>query len=366
MRTDRLAGWVAALALLLGCGGGRNQPRPEVSFQKVTSLSVNGIRTSLAAADFDGDGHLDIAAASDSGRLTVFGGRGDGSFAQRQQIQLGTTAAIVAGDMDGNGAADVVLARPDRTELVVLLGQLGGMLGAPVAHMISNVLAPTNVPLVLRDVDRDGRIDVVAAGISNVTIHRNMGDGTLMDMGTYAFPYPDGIALADLDGDGWDDLVVSGTSGSGVFLRGPDATTFSSPTELAGGGGPAVADLDDDGDLDVVFTNAFLSVHVNDGRGHLQLLTGRDPEALVTRTFYVSGTVVADLDGDGRQDLALSTTSNPGLLMGTDDRWFQLGPDLPEAHWSIAAADFDEDGRVDLAAAYPVPPEVHVLVNRTR
>jgi len=188
------------------------------------------------------------------------------------------------------------------------------------------------------------------------------GDGTFQPATTItAGTNPNGIAAGDFNGDGKMDLAMaigccSSSLGSvSVYLGNGDAT-FQTPVNYAVGPGPiyvAVGDFNGDHNLDLAVANAgygggnSISILLGNGdgtfRSQVQYATGMEP----------FGIVVADFNGDGKSDLAVTTNGFISVLMGNGDGTFQTHVDYSASNVVdsyIVASDLNGDGKLDLAA----------------
>ena len=334
--------------------------------------------------DFNGDGYPDLVVRG-SNSIDVLTGVGDGTFRQgfHYATGIGTyTGPFAVADMNHDGKLDLVVTiaifgfgigagTATLASTQVLLGNGDGTFQAqPVTTSVCCVTG-----IAVADFNGDGHADL-AVLLHNLGVGPT-GDQMLVYLGTgggsFAAPlsskvgvYPSALVAGDFNHDGKLDLVVedqgdltsSATPGSGYsILLGKGDGTFSTPAAIPLGlgsglhpAGLVAADLNRDGRLDlaVTFTN-----------GPLLVLPGRGDGTFPAPTSYsVAGftaPAVADLNGDGVPDLM--SGSGPNWLLGTGDGSFQ--PEVTFAgsssqFTSVVAADFNHDGRADLAAAgYP-------------
>jgi hypothetical protein len=373
--------WLSSL-VLAACGGTGTGNPPVVVDPRAASLPVGPGSADLHVVDVDGDGHLDLVSRHLlQNRVVVTRGDGAGGFAaataRTTPIDDGPGAMGLA-DLDGDGAPDLVVAtRIGGSEVIeVLIGRRDGTFRMITAPSAVHARAQTYKPQVfLLDVDEDGAIDVVTANgrRSAIEILRGDGRGHLAPPASLALPpLPEGgrfyLAVGDLDGDRHVDFLASlanEASAALLALRGDGAGGFAvgpvTPLVLPGGAAlEALADLDGDGDLDAALTHdARVTVLANAGDGTFAPAPG-SPFDVDLPAYDIE---VADVDGDGRADLVVATVdtdhdpspSRVVVLRGAGAGGFARAPGAPyiagPGAFDVVAADVDADGRTDLAAS---------------
>lgn len=257
--------------------------------------------------------------------------------------------AVAIADVNNDGKPDVLVS--NTAGLEVRLGAGDGTLGPALI-----TAAPRSPYVVIGDIDGDGKQDVlIAADSMNAAVRIGNGDGTFQAAVTYFVAKgPGGAALADLNDDGWLDMLCTARDAHALTIRlGVGGGIFGGPTHLAVGTQPsavATADLDHDGDVDAVVADrgpaALHRLH-GDGSGSLA--------SLVTTSLPVMpGTLaLADLNGDTWLDAVVGSISSAQFVVVPGSPGGSFGAPATHAVGSvtsgIAVVDFDADGRPDVA-----------------
>ena len=334
------------------------------TFAASSSYGASGNRVAaMAAADFNGDGRIDLASqsngtdfmddGSDGGAIGIDLGTPAGAFATGlvSYPTPETTGYLAAGDFNGDGHPDLAFAGFNYIETVG--GPVGdsGLVATPGPE-------PTNFAL---------------------DVYFNSGDGGFA--APVAYPTPDwfqSIATGDFNGDGHLDIAeLTSTSegGFGVFFNGGDGTFRNELTFVASTGwvayGLGVADFNGDGKDDVA-TTTIRNPNQSNETNVLEVFSGAGNDTFSGPAMYpivdvpsVYQVVTGDFNGDGRPDIAivigLSPTGGPieptpvSVFENLGDGTFgapvtyHVGGGLMEYATAIAAGDFNGDGITDIA-----------------
>jgi len=374
------------LAVAEGAGSSlRIYPQLPVGlYSTITSSTVGAgvlaLPTSVVAADLDVNGDVDLLC-SDAGLdgVAVFLQDGSG-FPAAPTLLLGGVAAIpspshvAVADLDLDGLPDVVSASPSANRMAVFIQRPGTGLPSTPDHLLSAPAGPIGpLHVSTADIDRDGRPDLVSANAGDdlSVFFSDPFDGgfgsdpLVLDAGG-DLAGPVRTLPVDLDFDGLMDLVVANEAGNNVaLLLQRRAGVFSSASRLGstmetdGPEGLAVADLDGDGDLDIVSANAFehtLTVF------HQFSPAVYSPSPSLTigspsETQGVRSVATGDLDGDLRIDIVAASYSSGSLAVfqQEDDGGFPVAPDATlgwsslSTPTSVVVEDLDGDGDLDIA-----------------
>jgi hypothetical protein len=267
--------------------------------------------------------------------------------------------------VNGDGVPDLLTVHALRNEVGVRLGSSASGLGALTTYSTGAASAPS--ALVVVDVNGDGLLDVLTANVQSnaIGVLRGTGTGNFEPVRTYTTGPQSGplrLVVADVTGDGRLDLLTANSTTNAVgILVGSPSGDFGPVTVYAAGPASspfdvAVADVNGDGRLDVVTANA--------GSHTVGVLLGTGTGSLGPVRTYSTGVgsqprrlAVADVNGDGQLDVVTANTGDAtaGVLLGTGTGSlgtvlaYSAGPACyPQG---IAVADVNGDGKPDLLTA---------------
>jgi hypothetical protein len=288
-------------------------------------------------------------------------------------------SSTVVGDFNGDLNPDIAMAIAGSSYISVMMGTGAGSFSAPTNVTVGN----SPIAVQVGDFNGDGKTDLVVSRIAGSTpqdphIHillGNGGGGFTVANSFYVGNLVDSIAVADFNGDGKADLALENQYGGGIlylrFGNGAGAFTDAGSFPLDGRTPDRVIarDLNGDGRPDVVVTDMFANyviVLLNNGAGGFSGPT-RFIAAVNPNSFLAGpkGVVAADFNSDGKVDLAVANpNSYVSILLGNGSGGFGTPNSFTTARdlAHIVTGDFNDDGKFDIAAATKTSKEVLVIL----
>ncbi len=330
-------------------------------------IEVNGA-FNITSGDLDGDGDADFAAAAFNDDVISWHENLGGGVFLAHEVLAGTNGpvSVICADLDMDGRLDLASASTNDST-IHWHRNLGGVPPTFETRVVSTDAGGV-FSISAGDLDRDGRIDLVSAekNVDRVRWFRNQDVNGAVEF--TAGLVKNGVRgafhvhVADVDGDAWPDVLSASRDDDSVRLLrnlGGDLSSCQTIVLTTRAGGAACvhsADMDGDGDIDVV------SASRDDGGVRWFENDGASPPAFFERTIdsAVPGATwvrAADLDGDGDFDLACAARENGVTYTYINDggavpSFARRGLGEPADMVScVEPADVDADGRVDLAIA---------------
>ncbi len=359
------------------------------TFQSAAKININS-PTSVAVADFDRDGILDLVV--DGGNfglhvLSILIGTGMGTFRAGTSITLNLSSSAlppVVGDVNNDFIPDLVV--PSSSVIAVLLGNGDGTFSTP--QILNTNISPSS--LAVADLDSDGNLDFMVGGSSfnpgMIMVFLGNGNGTFQAPNSFTTATPiSAFTTGELNGDGRPDLVTVNPNNNSVSVfLGNGNGTFSQMSDIPVGRNPlavAVGDLNGDGFADIMTANSAssnVSILVGNGSGGFQaafnFAVGGNPSSLT----------LGDFNFDKRVDVAVTNTGSNtvSVLLNAGSAFLAIADEIepsivvrtsPPAHFGVGTnpaclvgGDFNGDHLLDLVTVDRGSNGLSVLINNTR
>ncbi|HEY4905691.1 MAG TPA: FG-GAP-like repeat-containing protein [Candidatus Sulfotelmatobacter sp.] len=358
----------------------------------LSAAPVTGIPVSITAGDFDGDGNLDLAVASQpispsiQGTVNVLYGSPTGAFGNLATYDIGSSpgissspTSVATGHFTNSGKLDLVVTAGNDNTLNLLAGNGSRILGFGAEVKFGTGATPYSA--VVGDFNNDGKSDVIVAnsGAASASVLLGNGNGSFQTrVDAPAGPNVNAVVVGDFNGDGVPDLAFangdcSGCSANSIsVILGNNDGTFKAPNTYSTTIGTAdvdtyalvTADFDGDGVLDIAAVNNAtnqVAILLGDGHGAFSLLNeysvGTAPAAIT----------VGDFNQDGIPDLVVANngSSSISVLIGNGDGTFKTAVPytVGSGPFAVARGNFNADSFPDLVVVNETGATITILLN---
>ncbi|MGA3041686.1 MAG: choice-of-anchor tandem repeat GloVer-containing protein [Bryobacteraceae bacterium] len=333
--------------------------------------------TAVAIGQFIANDSGDVVMGTGNGAY-VYLNNGDGTFATPVLYGPGWIDSIVVADINGDGKNDLMVSSYLASAVWVMLGNGEG--GFTAGSSFATDGYPNN--LVVADFNGDKKLDFATSNRNGqwVTVGLGNGDGTFRSSQSYGYSFGNainGIATADLNNDGNLDIVEAG-GGTGVGLTvmlGSSHGVFGAPTSVTLGCGNvansvALGDVNRDGNVDAVATTTNGGCQNNE----VAVLEGLGTGNFNAPVYYSTGSTeqstsiqLADFRGDGRLDIVVSNGDGSlSVLLNNGQGVYGAATVIAGASGAdagnIVIGDFNNDGKLDIAVTDYSQQQINVLL----
>jgi len=330
------------------------------TFAPSQTLATAG--ASIAVADFNHDGHVDLAwvwGAVGLGKAYLALGNGDGTFRPAQELGtfaiLGTNAPqfsyVMGAQLHDTGTLDLLVEDSANPSLITLTSDASGVL----VRIVGTRLPGGVGPMATADLNGDGHADLVIQSVVGGMVDVFLGstDGLLTSFGSFAGSSATrSMLLHDVDDDGHPDLVLEGVDGRIEIFHGNADGSFSTSSE--GGSGSADATTGLGGHLVAVTDTAGGHNFYSATPAGVSVLLGQSDLSLSLKGIYSAGPgrtsfAAADFNSDGVLDLAVDSPEGIAVLLGSADGGFGSSRAFSAGQPALSGAlgEFSGSGNLD-------------------
>ena len=324
-----------------------------------------GTLGTLLSHDFNGDGRVDVVGRRTDHIVFLSLGQADRTFAAPVAIYTGTNLTdLDLGDANGDGLTDLVVSDMGTNSLVVVPSNGNGTFGTPIVSAL--LVAPSE--FATADFNGDDATDIALYSNSDslLVVFTNDGAGHFSEGGRTAAASVHSVLGGDIDGDGKADFLVRQAAPTHLYLLyfGRGDMTFDPVVTTPASAAPLhmkLADLDEDGDLEILAAEIPSAVSVIVNTGSRTFAARTDYPAMVGTGTGVVNVAVAEVTGDDHTDVVAVLLNGRHLatLAGNGNGTLRAPDYAPVPSFSfsnmfpryLAAGDFTGDGRIDLAVA---------------
>ena len=339
----------------------------QLNFKPITSYFISNTARPIdvAAAYINHDSYLDIIVLNlNDSTITVLLGHGNGTFQMGNTYSTGIASSpyvFALGDLNNDSRMDIVAANYQTDNIAIFFGNGDGTFQTRVVISTGSNTSPAAV--VIGYINNDARLDIAVAnyGKGTVGVFLGYGNGTFRTQKTTSTgnsSSPAALVMGDFDRDNLQDLAVATKdTNMAVVLLGLGTNSFRPATMHNAGSQPYSIDRADfNGDLilDLAVLNrgdSSVSILLGKGNGTFGMAT----TLALANASNPSAVVAVDLNQDGYQDVMATNDLDDSIsiLLGRGDGSFQARKTVSlgvgsAPNW-IAVADFDNDGRLDVA-----------------
>ena len=336
----------------------------------IITIDADGAR-SVFAADMDGDGDLDIVSASTWDDTIAWYENSGGATPTFTASNIATNADgaehVFVADMDDDGDMDILSAEYGDDTIAWYENNGAANPSWSASNIATNADGANCV--FAADMDNDGDLDIISASRNDNTIAWYENDGNANPSWSASDIYTEAegaesVFAADMDNDGDMDIVSVTYQGSTLAwyendgAEDPSWTVSTIAGDVSYGKGVFVEDIDNDGDMDIVTASLVedkIALYVNDGAS--------DPtwagSTIATSADGAIDVFVADMDNDGDMDVLSASNEDDAIA------WYENTADFTFEPWwtasdiatsvdgvqSVFAADMDNDGDMDILSA---------------